>query len=77
MIQSALQSTGVAFLGMEMEVKGPTFADDTIHVEWEVLEARPTSKAGRGLVRTRNHVVDQRGEVVLVYTPLRLIKASG
>jgi acyl dehydratase len=68
-----IQGTGLAFLGMELDIKGPTLAGDTIHVEIEVIEQRPTSKGGRGLVRTRNTVVNQRGEAVLVYTPLRLM----
>jgi acyl dehydratase len=58
---------------MELDVKGPTFAGDTIHVEIEVIEQRPASKGGRGLVRTRNSIINQKGETVLVYTPLRLM----
>lgn len=69
-----LQGTGLAFLNMELDVKGPTVAGDTIHCEIEVIEQRATSKGGRGLVRTRNAVVNQRGETVLVYTPLRLME---
>ena len=68
-----IQGTGLAFLGMEMDVKGPTFAGDTIHVEIEVIEQRPASKGGRGLVRTRNSIINQKGETVLIYTPLRLM----
>jgi acyl dehydratase len=68
-----IQGTGLAFLGMEMDVKGPTFAGDTIHVEIEVIEQRAASKGGRGLVRTRNSIINQKGETVLVYTPLRLM----
>jgi acyl dehydratase len=68
-----IQGTGLAFLGMELDVKGPTFAGDTIHVEIEVIEQRPASKGGRGLVRTRNSIINQKGETVLVYTPLRLM----
>ncbi len=72
-IQSSLQGTGLAFLKMEFEVKGPTFAGDTIHVEVKVMESRATSRdPGRGLVKTRNHVVNQKGEIVIIYTPLRL-----
>jgi acyl dehydratase len=74
-IGGTIQGTGMAFLGMNFEIKGPTFAGDTIHVEIEVVESRPTSKPGRGLVRTQNTVVNQRGETVLVYTPLRMMKA--
>lgn len=75
LMQSALQKTGVAFLGMDFNVKGPSFAGDTIHVEVEVIEARASgSRPNRGLVRTRNLVVNQKGEVVLEYTPLRMVK---
>jgi acyl dehydratase len=54
-------------------VKGPVVAGDTVHVEIEVTEVRATSK-GRGLVRSRNTVKNQRGETVIVYTPLRLMR---
>lgn len=72
-MMGTIQGTGLAFLGMELEVKGPTFAGDTIHVEIEVIEQRAASKGGRGLVRTRNTVINQKGETVLVFTPLRLM----
>ena len=72
LVQSTMQHTGLGFLNMELDVKGPTLVGDTIHVECEVTEVRPTSK-GRGLVRTQNKVVNQRGETVLVYTPLRIM----
>ncbi len=67
------QGTGLAFLHMELNVEGPVLVGDTIHVELEVLETRPSSKKGRGLVRTKNQVVNQRGQIVLTYTPLRLM----
>lgn len=67
------QGTGLAFLHMELNVSGPVLEGDTIHVEIEVTEVRPASKGGRGLVRTRNSVINQRGETVLTYTPLRLM----
>ena len=72
-MMGTIQGTGLAFLGMQLDIKGPTFAGDTIHVEIEVIEQRPASKGGRGLVRTRNTVVNQKGETVLVFTPLRLM----
>ena len=75
LIQATMQHTGYAFLNMELEVKGPVFAGDTIHVECEVIEARLSqSRPGRGLVRIRNKVVTQNGKVVLIYTPLRMVK---
>ncbi len=73
LIQAAMQETGLAFLNMELDVKKPVLAGDTIHVECEITEVRPTSKGNRGLVRSLNKVVNQNGEVVLSYTPLRLL----
>ena len=69
-----MQDTGLAFLNATLDVKAPTVVGDTIHVEAEVLEARLTSKGDRGLVRFANQVVNQRGETVLEYNPLRLLK---
>jgi acyl dehydratase len=69
-----IQGTGLAFLNATLDVKGPTFVGDTIHVECTVTEARKTSKGGRGLVRTENKVVNQKGETVLAYNPLRMMK---
>lgn len=72
LIQSTLQHTGLAFLNMEINVEKPSFVGDTIHVECEVVEIKPTSK-GRGLVRTANNIVNQRGETAIAYTPLRIL----
>jgi acyl dehydratase len=78
LIQATMQHTGFAFLGMELNIKGPVFAGDTIHVECEVIEARLSkSRPGRGLVRTRNHIVKDDGSVAIEYTPLRMIKCRG
>ena len=74
--QSTMQHTGFAFLNMELNVVGPSFVGDTIHVECEVIESRRSnSRPNRGLVRTRNSVVKQDGKVALTYTPLRMVKA--
>ena len=72
---ATLQKTGIAFLNMTMDIKGPACIGDTIHVEMEVIELKASSKGGRGLVRTRNTVVNQHGDVVMEYTPLRMCKA--
>jgi acyl dehydratase len=69
-----MQDTGLAFLNANLDVKGPTRVGDTIHVEAEVIEHRLTSKGDRGLVRFANKVVNQRGETVLEYNPLRMLK---
>lgn len=75
LVQATMQHTGLAFLHMELDVKAPVFAGDTIHVECEVVEARLSrNRPGRGLVRTANKVMKQDGTLALTYTPLRLIK---
>ena len=70
----SMQDTGIAFLGATLDIKGPTRVGDTIHVACEVIEHRLTSKGDRGLVRFRNQVKKEDGEVVLEYNPLRLLK---
>ena len=70
----SMQDTGLAFLSCTLDVKAPTVVGDTIHVECEVIEHRLTSKGDRGLVRFANKVLNQRGEIVLEYNPLRLLK---
>ena len=69
-----MQDTGLAFLNAELDVKGPTFVGDTIHVESEVTEHRSTAKHNRGLVRFANRVINQHGEAVIEYNPLRMLK---
>jgi len=70
----AMQDTGLAFLNATLDIQGPTVVGDTIHVECEVSERRLASKGDRGLVRFLNKVLNQRGETVLEYNPLRLLK---
>ena len=76
LVHATMQHTGFAFLNMELNVEGPTFAGDTIHVECEVVESRRSaSRLGRGLVRTFNRVKKQDGTVVITYNPLRMVRA--
>lgn len=74
LITPSMQGTGLALLNAELDIAAPTFVGDTIHVECEVIERRPTAKPGRGLVRTRNSVLNQDGKTVLTYTPLRMMR---
>ncbi len=77
LVQATMQHTGFAFLQMELKVESPCLVGDTVHVEVEVLEARPSrSRPGRGIVRTHNRVVKQDGTVILTYTPTRMIKCK-
>lgn len=72
-LSGTAHGTGLAFLNTELDIKGPVFVGDTVHVEIEVIESRASSK-GRGLVRTKNEIKNQRGETVIVYNPLRLMR---
>ena len=72
----AIAGTGVAYLGAEVQVKGPTFVNDTLQVIAEVTEARMTSSGDRGIVTTRNEVFNQDGLLVMVYTPTRMIRTE-
>jgi acyl dehydratase len=68
--------TGIAFLGLELDIRKPVYTGDTIEVIVEVIESRPTSDGTRGIVRTRNVVVNQRGDEALIYSPSRLIRGG-
>ena len=74
LILPSIDGTGLAFLNFDLDAKGPAFIGDTLYVHCKVVEARLTSKADRGLVRTENTVRKASGDMVLVYRPLRLMK---
>ena len=69
-----IHGTGLAFMHAELDVKQPVFVGDTIAVVVEVTEQRAASKGNRGVITTRNTVINQHGDVVMVYSPLRLTK---
>jgi 3-hydroxybutyryl-CoA dehydratase len=71
--QSTMQTTGLALLEVEKKVLKPVFAGDTVHAEVEVTAVRPTSKGNRGIVTTRNDVLNQRGEMVITYRAVRMM----
>ncbi len=73
-VPATIARTGIAFLGCEMNISAPTFVGDTLRVRGTVVEIKPTSRGNRALVRTDNHVVNQRDETVLTYNPLRMMK---
>jgi acyl dehydratase len=71
---NVLHGTGLAFLHMELDVFGPTYVGDTLHVVVQTTSSRASSKPGRGVVSSRCSIRNQRGEEVAVYTPVRLIR---
>lgn len=76
LVQSTMQHTGFAFLEMDFKVHGPTVAGDTVHCVVEVIEARRSkSRPDKGIVKTRNRIINQRGDLVIEYTPSRMVHA--
>lgn len=71
---NALHGTGLAFMHMEFDIFGPTYVGDTLQVIVETTDSRASSKAGRGVVTSRCSVINQRGDEVAVFTPVRLIR---
>ncbi|MEM2534777.1 MAG: MaoC/PaaZ C-terminal domain-containing protein [Candidatus Nezhaarchaeales archaeon] len=66
----------IAFLGMDnVRFTAPVFIGDTIRVESEIIEARPSkSRPGAGIVKFRNYVKNQRDEVVATYETTLMIR---
>lgn len=57
--------TLIAFLGFEdLRFTAPVKIGDTIHARIKVTETRESSKPGRGVMKRRLQVVNQREEVV-------------
>ena len=73
---NVLHGTGIAFMSTDMKVARPVYAGDTIHVTVEITESRQSRRPGRGIVVSRNAVVSSRGEEVLIYNPVRMIRGD-
>ena len=73
-LSGIIHRTGMALLGMEMNVKAPVFIGDTISVEIEALNKRETKKEDRGIITFLHRVVNQNGETVIEYKVTRMIK---
>jgi acyl dehydratase len=74
-IQSGcIHGTGLAFMHTELDISGPVYVGDTITVVVEVTAQRAASTGNRGVITTKNTVFNQRSEVVMTYTPVRLTK---
>ena len=73
-LSGILNGTGIAFLGLEMEILKPVFIGDTITVEIEVVEKKETKKPDRGIVTYEHRVINQEKQVVMTYQVKRMIK---
>jgi acyl dehydratase len=71
---NVLHGTGLAFMQMDYSVKAPTYVGDTLHVVVTTLEARASSRPGRGVVTTRCAIFNQDDTEVAEFTPVRLIR---
>lgn len=58
------EGTTLALLEQVIRYKGAVHFSDTIHLELEVLDKKPSSKPDRGVVRVAARVINQRAEVV-------------
>ena len=58
--------TVIALVGLDkVRFKAPLRAGDTIHVEFEVVDLKGTSKPDCGIVVHKSQCVNQRGEVLI------------
>ncbi|GAA5020065.1 hypothetical protein GCM10025734_73960 [Kitasatospora paranensis] len=72
-----IQSNLVALLGLEWKFTGPVLIGDTIRLEAEITDCRPTKDGKRGIIEVTRRVVNQRGEVVQIgKTPLMLLRRT-
>lgn len=59
------EATTLALMEQIIRYKGAVLFGDTVHLELEVLEKKPTSKPDRGIVRFAARVRNQRQEIVI------------
>jgi acyl dehydratase len=65
---------GIVGLGGEIAWRRPTRPGDTLHVESEIIEIRPSrSKPQQGIVTVRSTMLNQGGEAVYVLTAKLLV----
>jgi acyl dehydratase len=69
------EGTTIALMEQVIRYKGVVRFGDTVHLELEVLEKKPTSKPDRGIVRFAAQVLNQRDELVIDGEWLLMMKA--
>ena len=74
LLSGILHHTGMAFLGVEMEILKPVFIGDTLTVEIKVINKRETKKPDRGVITFLHQVVNQDQGVVMECRIKRMIK---
>jgi acyl dehydratase len=73
-LSGILHKTGMAFLGVELEVLQPVFIGDSLTVKIKVVARRESKKADRGIVTFAHQVRNQAGDVVMAYRVKRMLR---
>src|SRR5260370_28457707 len=77
-LSGCIHGVGLALVSVDnMTFKRPLFAGDTMKVQVEVTESRPTSRGDRGIVTFRHREMNQHGEEVVARTRQRLLPFLG
>jgi acyl dehydratase len=71
---NVIQGTGVAFMHMDLDVRQPVYVGDTLEVVVTITESRASSRPGCGVVTSENRILNQTGQEVAMYRPVRLIR---
>lgn len=58
------EGTTIAFLEFTSKYAAPLEIGSTVHLELTPIEARKTSKPGRGIIKYQANLVDQTGKVI-------------
>jgi acyl dehydratase len=61
-----IDGTALGLLGISWDFRGPVKLGDTIHARVTPLEARPSQKAARGVLKIGFEVLNQRDDLVQV-----------
>lgn len=73
-LSGIFHKTGMAFLGVDLEIHKPVFIGDSLTVEITVAARRESKKADRGIVTFIHQVRNQDCEMVMEYRVKRMIR---
>ena len=75
-LSGIIHGTGLALLGVELDILKPVFINDTIRVIIEVTGKRETRKPVQGIVSFLHHVQNQADMTVMTYKVKRMIRRT-
>ena len=73
-VNQLLEPALLGLLATDCRFLKPTFVGDTIYVDIEVVEARPTSRSDRGVVKFKRTAISQDGEALVECMVTMLLK---